>query len=323
MYLGWTQVAGASELRDDVLAVDVGDRALVAVRRADGYVVHDGRCPHRGAHLGHGGRLEGDVLVCPFHGHRVRLVDRPPASGPSHADDDSTGVAAPAQSFCVRSYPTVQSAAGLFVLLAARHDTGLGHRLTELDRTHHVHEAFQRDLAVPPEYVVENVFDADHFAEVHALSRRPRLKAAEQSDGWLLVEGQLDMVRPNQWQAGASVAGAPETGASAGFRAHVFSPTVVVTELRTGSDSNVVVTAATPTPDGGCRARVTVALPRQSVGGPPSVRQLSSLISGSRTAFEQDAGVWEHLDTTVTPHYLPGDRLVQVYRGFCERFLRP
>ncbi|HEY5783810.1 MAG TPA: Rieske 2Fe-2S domain-containing protein [Microlunatus sp.] len=337
MYLGWTQVAGASELRDDVLAVDVGDRALVAVRRVNGYVVHDGRCPHRGAHLGHGGRLDGDVLVCPFHGHRVRLVDPPtaelPPRDPVHADSDSAGVAAPAQPFCVRSYPTLQSAAGLFVLLGARHDTGLEHRLTELDRTHHVHEAFQRDLAVPPEYVVENVFDADHFAEVHALSRRPRLTTAEQPDGSLLVEGQLDMVRPNQWQAGPSGAGAseadapdagaPGAGASAGFRAQVFSPTVVVTELRAGADSNVVVTAATPTPDGGCRARVTVALPRRSAGGPPSVRQLSSLISGSRTAFEQDAGVWEHLDTTVTPHYLPGDRLVQVYRRFCERFLRP
>ena len=89
---------------------------------------------------------------------------------------------------------------------------------------------------MPPEYVVENVFDADHFAEVHALSRRPRLKAAEQSDGSLLVEGQLDMVRPNQWQAGPSGAGAseadapdagaPGAGASAGFRAQVFSPTV-------------------------------------------------------------------------------------------------
>jgi hypothetical protein len=83
----------------------------------------------------------------------------------------------------------------------------------------------------------------------------------------------------------------------------------------------VVITSATPTADGGCTARVTVALPMKSGNGSPTVRQLSSLVSGSRTAFEQDVLVWEHLDTTVTPHYLPGDRLVRTYRDFCRRFI--
>lgn len=302
MYLGWTQVAFDEDLREDVSPVDVGGRALVAVRRPDGFAVHDARCPHRGAHLGHGGRLEDDALVCPFHGHRVHLGQEQTPVDPHR--------------FCVRGYPSLHLAAGLFVLFDSRHDTGLGARLVDLDRTHHVRPAFARHLAVPPEYVIENVLDADHFAEVHALTRRPELGVSEQPSGSLLVDGYLDMVRANKWQSAEDRSGA----ARAQFTAEVFSPTVVVTELRSGTDPNVVITAATPAADGGCTARVTVALPKESSHGRPTVRQLSSLISGSRMAFEQDARVWEHLDPTVTPHYVPGDRLVRTYRDFCERF---
>jgi phenylpropionate dioxygenase-like ring-hydroxylating dioxygenase large terminal subunit len=302
MYRGWTQVAFAEDVREDVVPVDVGGRALVAVRRFDGYAVHDGRCPHRGAHLGHGGRLDGDFLVCPFHGHRVLLT----------GESDRRG----GHPFCVRRYPSLHLASGLFVLFDGAHDTGLGARLAELERTHHVHPAFTRDLAVPPEYVIENVLDADHFAVVHALTRRPELQVREEPAGSLIVDGHLDMVRANTWQSAQDRDG----GVQARFTAQVFSPTVVVTELGSGEDRNVIITAATPTAHGGCTARVTVALPKRSSQGSPTVRQLSSLVSGSRTAFEQDARVWEHLDTTVTPQYLPGDHLVRTYRDFCARF---
>jgi hypothetical protein len=205
---------------------------------------------------------------------------------------------------------------GLFVLLDRSHDTGLALRLSAIAKSHHVRPAFERAIAVPPEYVIENVLDADHFAAVHGLDRRPQLKVVEQPTGSLRVDGQLDMVRPNKWQVGES----PDDATHARVSAEVFSPTLVVTELGSG-DPNVVITAATPTADGGCVARVTVALPRQSADRRPTVRELSSLVSGSRMAFEQDAMIWDHLDTTVTPHYVEGDELVRAYRNFCLRFL--
>lgn len=47
----------------------VGDQEVVATRLDDGKVsVFDAFCPHQGAHLGHGGRLENGCLRCPFHG---------------------------------------------------------------------------------------------------------------------------------------------------------------------------------------------------------------------------------------------------------------
>ena len=45
------------------------DRHLVAWRDEGGELhVQDAFCPHLGAHLGHGGTVDGCELVCPFHG---------------------------------------------------------------------------------------------------------------------------------------------------------------------------------------------------------------------------------------------------------------
>src|SRR5215207_7497945 len=45
------------------------DRHLVGWRDAEGAVhVQDAFCPHLGAHLGHGGTVDGCEIVCPFHG---------------------------------------------------------------------------------------------------------------------------------------------------------------------------------------------------------------------------------------------------------------
>jgi hypothetical protein len=207
----------------------------------------------------------------------------------------------------------------LFVLLAGSFDTGLAERLLGLTKTHHVMPAFRRELSVPPEYVIENVFDADHFVSVHALKRRPALDFAQRPDGSVRIEGQFDALDPDD----AMVDTTPFWRPRLRFSAEVFSPTLVVSELGAADSANVVITAATPTADGGCTARVTVALPRERKQGPPTVNELSWLVSGSRTAFDQDAMIWEHLDTSMTPRYVVGDMFVRQYREFCERFREP
>ena len=136
--------------------------------------------------------------------------------------------------FAGRAYPCLDLPAGLFVLLDERQDTRLGARLSQLARPHHIHPAFSREIAVPPEYVIENVLDADHFAEVHALTRRPELDVREEPGGSLLVDGDLAMARANTWQAGAADGG--PAAARAHFTAEVSSPTLVVPPLASGRD---------------------------------------------------------------------------------------
>jgi nitrite reductase/ring-hydroxylating ferredoxin subunit len=67
---GWFVVAEANEIGSgEVQALHAFDRDLVLYRAADGTPhVLDAHCPHLGAHLAVGGRVEESCLRCPFHG---------------------------------------------------------------------------------------------------------------------------------------------------------------------------------------------------------------------------------------------------------------
>lgn len=67
---GWYQVAWASDIRKkQVKRMHYFGRELVAFRTESGEVnILDAYCPHLGAHLGHGGKVNGESVVCPFHG---------------------------------------------------------------------------------------------------------------------------------------------------------------------------------------------------------------------------------------------------------------
>ncbi len=66
---GWFQVAYVDELPPGgVKPLRYFGRDLVLFRTESGVAkVLDAHCPHLGAHLGHGGKVKGDCLECPFH----------------------------------------------------------------------------------------------------------------------------------------------------------------------------------------------------------------------------------------------------------------
>ncbi|MCP4903564.1 MAG: Rieske 2Fe-2S domain-containing protein [bacterium] len=67
---GWFAVSASTELaRSEVQHHHYFGQELVLFRTEDGTAaLFDAHCPHLGAHFGHGGRVEGNDLVCPFHG---------------------------------------------------------------------------------------------------------------------------------------------------------------------------------------------------------------------------------------------------------------
>ena len=80
---GWFQVAFSDEIKSgDVKPLKYFGKDLVIFRTEGGDIaVLDAFCPHLGAHLGHGGKIEGDGVVCPFHawkfGAAGELLDVP------------------------------------------------------------------------------------------------------------------------------------------------------------------------------------------------------------------------------------------------------
>ncbi len=65
----WYQVATSKQIRRGaVTTLQYFGKELVCYRGEDGAVrLFDAHCPHLGAHLGVGGKIEGNDLVCPFH----------------------------------------------------------------------------------------------------------------------------------------------------------------------------------------------------------------------------------------------------------------
>lgn len=70
---GWFRVAWSHDLeRGGVKPLRWFNRDLVLYRGESGApFMLDAHCPHVGAHLGHGGRVRGDTIACPFHGWRM------------------------------------------------------------------------------------------------------------------------------------------------------------------------------------------------------------------------------------------------------------
>ena len=66
---GWFCIGWSSDLtQDEVRPIRYFAKDLVLFRTSDGTArVLDAHCPHLGAHLGHGGKIVDDKVVCPFH----------------------------------------------------------------------------------------------------------------------------------------------------------------------------------------------------------------------------------------------------------------
>jgi nitrite reductase/ring-hydroxylating ferredoxin subunit len=69
---GWFAVCFTTDLAPgEVRARKLFERDVVLFRTESGeFAVLDAHCPHMGAHLGHGSRVEGETVRCPFHGFR-------------------------------------------------------------------------------------------------------------------------------------------------------------------------------------------------------------------------------------------------------------
>lgn len=169
---GWFQVAWCSEIAAGAVhKMTYFGRELVAWRSTSGAVsVFDAYCEHLGAHLGYGGRVEGENLICPFHGwewdREGRNVCIPYEKHPNRGRR-------------IRSYPVIERNEAVWIWfdidgrppyfdipdIFAAFDDGK----TAADYYPPVPAAtlFRPGLELHPQYVMENGVDAAHFKFVH------------------------------------------------------------------------------------------------------------------------------------------------------------
>jgi nitrite reductase/ring-hydroxylating ferredoxin subunit len=297
---GWFQVAFETDVQADVTPLRFARRALMAVRSGEGKTrVFDAVCPHRGAHLAHGGRVAGEAVICPFHSYRIGL-----------GTDSPDG-------FCVREYPALLAAGGLFLRLSDREGPDFPSALADLTRGHQAVPGFEMTARTSVEVVIENGFDSAHFKSVHSIMNLPSLNVAQGRFGELLGDGHFEIPRSGWYES-------PETKGTkltTHYLAHAYSPGVFISELDGDPPFRYrIMTTATPDEDGTtCTIRLTLILP-VAPGAAVDERFSRELLAYSRDGLDKDCAIWNRLDLTRTPRFTARDEPARAFAEFCRTF---
>ena len=160
---GWFRIGSRDELAPGQLVRQrYFGRELIWWRDGDGRdSLVDAYCPHLGAHLGYGGRVDGDRLACPFHGWQFD------AAGSCVAIPYARRIPPGAK---LRSYPVCVRGPFVFAWFHPRGEEP--HfalpDVPELgDPAYGTFLPVTFDLATHPQELAENAYDPAHFATVH------------------------------------------------------------------------------------------------------------------------------------------------------------
>lgn len=295
---GWYQIAFERDLAEGITPLSFGDHQLMAVRTPTGLRLFDARCPHRGANLAHGGEICDEGVRCPFHGYMV-------------------GFGTPSEDgFAAREHACAVIGGGVFMRLSDREQPDLPAALAELEKEYTFIPGFDMPAGTSIEMVMENGFDNAHFNAVHKILNRPDFSVGRGPHGDLTVDG-LFQIPGSAWFAKP---GTPAAAIEVPYRAHAYSPGLVISELNGDPPFRYrVLTGAVPnTEPNTCTIRVTLALP--TTGGPPHEHFSGALLAASRDGLEKDREIWNRLELDAPSRYTDLDEAVIEFAKFCRDF---
>ena len=173
---GWFALAYSTDLPPGgVKPLYYFDEHLVLFRTEDGQAhAMEAFCPHLGAHLGHGGKVSGNALSCPFHGWQFdgngTCVNVPYASAlPRRATDGP----------CMYSYPVQERNQMIWAWYHPRRVAPLWglDDLPELSNPEWSPiDCYDWEIESPIQEAGENAVDIAHFVSVHGALAMPEAR---------------------------------------------------------------------------------------------------------------------------------------------------
>jgi 3-ketosteroid 9alpha-monooxygenase subunit A len=298
---GWFIIATSEELpQGKVLPMEYFGRQLVAFRGESGDVkVLDAFCPHLGAHLGHGGQVQGDTLVCPFHSWRFdgagTCVEIP------YCDEIPTKAK-------LRAWTTCEVNDLVFIW----HDWAHGAPDYEIPVIPEIAESDWTDwhssvmeIATHPKEIVENVVDKAHFPTVH------RTQVVS-------FENEFDGHRATQRTHGIAT---PAAGGRDEFKitATYHGPGIQISHMD-GYLKSILYNAHTPIGPNRLHLRFGVAL-QISGGDAARTEKFSKMYCDNlRNGFLEDVQIWEHKLYRDPPVLCRGDGPIMKLRKWYGQF---
>jgi len=297
---GWFAVAVSDEIAPGEVAIRrYFDQDLVLFRTESGAIaVFDPFCPHLGAHLGHGGRVEGERLRCPFHGWAFGT------DGVCRDVPYAKRIPANAQT---RAWPTCERFGFVFVW----RDPAGGAPWFELADVPEAaspdwstHQRFDWTIRAHGQELGENGVDPAHFRFVHGTLNVPDMRATE--DGPYRVAFQpVEMKTPR-----GEVRGAIEARSyGMGFSTTRFTGICETLEL------------ATMTPIDATTSHVRYAFTQPRVNGQdPKGGVAAAIIRDIVKQTNEDIPIWENKVYRERPVLCDGDGPIAQYRRWCQQF---
>jgi nitrite reductase/ring-hydroxylating ferredoxin subunit len=300
---GWYAVCQSGELAaGEVRPLHYFGRELVSFRGGDGAArVFDAHCPHLGAHLGYGGKVEGDGIRCPFHGWRFdgagclvevpRLGKQPP---PARA----------------RTYP-VRECNGF--VHAYVHAAGappeyepLRYREDEAAWTPWSVNAYR--VRVHVQDMTENILDRSHFWTVHDMAPPASGRFDVQFEGpHMIVDQDID------------VTAVSAAGVAIRSRSTNCGPGIVAVEVKQGALDLLTYITQTPIDDEHTDVRLHFSMRRLAdEAATRAVAEANDRITNDQ--FRQDVPIWEHKAWLAKPRLTAVDGPVARYRDWFAQF---
>lgn len=301
---GWFGVGASAALAPgDVKPLRCLGRDLVLFRGEDGGArVFDAHCPHLGAHLGVGGRVCGDGLVCPFHGWRFdgegAVVEVP------RLDRKLPTVRA-------RAWPTCERNGRVFVWHHASDGAPgfdvIGYREDESAWTPWIEHSYR--VRVHVQDLTENILDRAHFAQVHDMEPPDREVFEVVFAGASMTVDQTIKV----------TAGGGEGGVDIRARTTTCGPGIAAIEVTQGPLDMLTYITQTPIDDE--LTEVTIAFSMKRLADERATRSVSELNCRiTNLQFTQDVPIWENKIYRERPALTAVDGPVGLYRRWFRQF---
>ncbi|HZS37636.1 MAG TPA: Rieske 2Fe-2S domain-containing protein [Polyangia bacterium] len=297
---GWFQVAYSDELAPGaVMPLSYFGRELVAFRGADGQAsVLDAFCPHLGAHLGYGGKVQGDAIVCPFHAWKFD------ACGGCTEVPYAKKIPPKAK---LRAWP-VREVNGLILVWHHAEDAPPQWEIPALAEVGSdewtPYERRRWKVKTRNQEMAENAVDSAHFHFLHGTMNQPESRA-EAKGPVLHVYSTTGMSTPR-----GGVDGSVES------QSYGFGYSTVRFK---GIVETLLVSSMAPIDDETIDARFSFSIKKladkdvtQGVG--------KAFIKEVSRQFEQDIPIWEHKTYFEHPMLCDGDGPIGLFRRWCRQF---
>ncbi|MGW6796321.1 Rieske 2Fe-2S domain-containing protein [Streptomyces chartreusis] len=307
---GWFAVCLSEELRvGGVLRRRLMGEEVVVYRTASGVVrAVDAHCPHLGAHLGYGGVVEGECIVCPFH---------------KFAYDTSgqcvrTGYGTPPSPKLKLTGREVREVDGIVIVWC--HTLGLPPDWEVPNSVpRELWPRFNRTytLVDTPQDVVENAFDVGHFEHVHHTS----IENYDYSISGTSVSLTVDLVPNSKGLFGLM------SSLHVHFESQVRGLGFVHSRIEVPKLDTVFQTWALPTPVDPLHVEFRVPLSIERMGtigsrAPGWLMKVAGILALAAfgTDIARDFPIWQNKVYLPQPVLVKGDGPIGRYRRWADQF---